>query len=729
MHRPTVATGLALVLSACMARQPLPPPDVPHFREVQAGHNFTCALTVSEGAAWCWGSGSHGELGNGRPISSRVIVRVAGGHRFVSLSAGRNHACALTAEGAAWCWGSNASGELGNAQRDGRALEPVRVATDVRFSRISAGHQHTCAITAGGEAWCWGQSTRGELGGIPEGRTTNVPVPVPSSLRFADISAGGWYTCGVTNAGEGYCWGMDFLGQLGSGGGISRACGTLSNCVAEPQRVVGDVQFRAIATGEHITCSVSTAAQVQCWGDAGHGVLGTARPDTVRCNGYQACQAAPRPVRLPALAKEVVVGRNHVCALLADGRAFCWGWNQRGQLGVDMTREETTEPVAVKTRLRFTTLDAGGAHTCGVAGQRVYCWGENSIGERGDGSRLFASPRPVAVTTRPEPSRHPHQKIIAEDERDILFRTGGPINAFVAAPDGSLFAVTNDSLYRALPDDYRRWAAVGAVDVPQYTVVDGYAPSRDVFFALGSGCARVYRWDANDRWRETPTQVRDSTFRGSDYLGCVRLRRIWGRSARDVFIVGSDGVIMHYDGVRWSAEPNPAQAPARGGGPDAQAMTAFVGVGGDTATTYAATWRHVLRRSSQSAWEILTPTQPALPDWCRVDALGVDGRGLVVAGGEAPCVARYENGRWRSYWSQLAGFRHDLHGGGVRFGDALLFWGASGGVVELRGEQLWTYSTGLSHIRGAAIVRDSLYVSGEYGDSSLVFRVPRNRRR
>src|SRR2546425_11235675 len=81
------------------------------------------------------------------------------------------------------------------------------------FARVSAGGAHTCGVTSGGAAYCWGSKGDGELG---DGTTADrlSPVPVAGGVSFAAVSAGFAHTCGVTAGGAAYCWGYN-----GSGGG------------------------------------------------------------------------------------------------------------------------------------------------------------------------------------------------------------------------------------------------------------------------------------------------------------------------------------------------------------------------------------------------------------------------------------------------------------------------------------------------------------------------------
>ena len=90
-------------------------------------------------------------------------------------------------------------------------------------------------------------------------------------------------------------------------------------------------------------------------------------------------------------------GRGHSCAVALDGRAFCWGRNDQGQLG-DGTLSDRRSPVAVLGGLTFASIASGDFHTCGIttAGQ-AYCWGLNQFGALGDGSQARRL-TPVAVS-------------------------------------------------------------------------------------------------------------------------------------------------------------------------------------------------------------------------------------------------------------------------------------------------------------------------------------------
>lgn len=193
---------------------------------------------------------------------------------FARVSAGGSHSCGVTTGGAAYCWGDNRFNQLGDGSTAINSLTPVPVAGGLTFATVSAGDAHSCGLTTGGAAYCWGRNTAGELGnGTNTGST--VPVPVSGGLTFTAVSAGfdfapanagAAHSCGVRTGGAAYCWGGNARGQLGSGS-------TTSSSV--PVLVSGALTFAAVSAGDGFTCGRTTNGAAYCWGSNGLSELGT----------------------------------------------------------------------------------------------------------------------------------------------------------------------------------------------------------------------------------------------------------------------------------------------------------------------------------------------------------------------------------------------------------------------------------------------------------------------
>jgi len=193
---------------------------------VSTGVEHTCAL-ATDSTAYCWGKNGYGQLGDGSTADTSLPAAVSGGRKFAAITVGFQHTCGLTAGGDAYCWGDNTAGQMGDTLRSTSPV-PVLVVGGHIFLALSAGGFHTCGVATGNTAYCWGSNDGGQLGGsapescLPAGAASLIPcsrrpIPLFGTLNFATISGGSHHTCAVTTGQVAYCWGYNSNGQLGDG--------------------------------------------------------------------------------------------------------------------------------------------------------------------------------------------------------------------------------------------------------------------------------------------------------------------------------------------------------------------------------------------------------------------------------------------------------------------------------------------------------------------------------
>jgi alpha-tubulin suppressor-like RCC1 family protein len=158
--------------------------------------------------------------------------------------------------------------------------------------------------------------------------------------------------------------------------------------------------FWQVSGGGNHTCGVTTDNLAYCWGWNQFGQLGDGtNTGPERCTGAVGpfpCSTRPVLVAGGHSFRRMSAGYYHTCAVTTDSRAYCWGENGQGQLG-DGTISQRLAPVAVAGGHQFRLVEAGSGFTCGVTtDNRAYCWGSNQHGQLGDGT-LTARPRPVLV--------------------------------------------------------------------------------------------------------------------------------------------------------------------------------------------------------------------------------------------------------------------------------------------------------------------------------------------
>jgi len=140
-------------------------------------------------------------------------------------------------------------------------------------------------------------------------------------------------------------------------------------------------RFDTVSAGFGHTCALSLGRAL-CWGRNDRGQLGTAQADD-RCDGI-ACNVTPARVStadglVSMTFTSISAGGDHTCGI-AGGVAYCWGSNQYGQLGLPLSVQRSNRPIAVPSVERLVSIQAKGIRTCGrTPTGREMCWGTAGV--------------------------------------------------------------------------------------------------------------------------------------------------------------------------------------------------------------------------------------------------------------------------------------------------------------------------------------------------------------
>ena len=150
------------------------PPLDEKFVSISSGDDHTCALRA-DGSPVCWGSNSYisDYMGQATPPTEKT---------FTNISSGGGHTCGLRADGSPGCWGSY-------------LLAAGSPLLDKDFTAISSGGVHTCALRADGSPVCWGSNAFGKASPpspVSGSLLSAVELPTPAHSALTDLpSAGG----------------------------------------------------------------------------------------------------------------------------------------------------------------------------------------------------------------------------------------------------------------------------------------------------------------------------------------------------------------------------------------------------------------------------------------------------------------------------------------------------------------------------------------------------------
>lgn len=210
-------------------------------------------------------------------------------------------------------------------------------------------------------------------------------------------------------------------------------------------RGAAGLTFTRVEGSLHAACALNTDGQIMCWGFNAHFLFartGTVLADTgpvavstarrfsqfthgghaqtcgvdrddgvVYCWGHNdryqlgrgtvsSEEATPAPMGGNLRASQVSTVNFSTCLLDLAGAAYCAGFGNvnRQRLGIDETIDPATTPLPVMGGLTFKSLSSGDNGACAVsASDDGYCWGTNSNGQLGLGTATTAPTGPQRV--------------------------------------------------------------------------------------------------------------------------------------------------------------------------------------------------------------------------------------------------------------------------------------------------------------------------------------------
>jgi alpha-tubulin suppressor-like RCC1 family protein len=270
---------------------------------------------------------------------------------------------------------------------------------------MTCSYEFSLVLKTGGTVWGWGINTLGQLGNgtTTASMTSAVQVLGPGGVGFLTgiikIVSSANHVVALKNDGTVWCWGDNTYGQCGTG--VATPMETTPVQVVGP----GGVGFLAgivdIAAGSTHSVAARNDLSVWCWGRNNRGQLGD---NTLIAKSVPTQVLGPLGIGTLGNIIKVAAGAEHTIALDNITQVWCWGYNNRGQCGdntIVTPRQvpvQVTGPLGVGFINNVTTISGGYAHTAAskIDGT-VWCWGYNNSQQCGDNVAGTPKPAPVQV--------------------------------------------------------------------------------------------------------------------------------------------------------------------------------------------------------------------------------------------------------------------------------------------------------------------------------------------
>jgi alpha-tubulin suppressor-like RCC1 family protein len=156
--------------------------------------------------------------------------------------------------------------------------------------------------------------------------------------------------------------------------------------------------WKQVSAGDNHTCAIAIGGKAYCWGFNNVGQLG----DGTNNNSLVPVPVYTGGVLSGKTVKSISVSDSFACVIASDSKLYCWGNGGNGRLGRGSTTSSNV-PVAVNTLgvlngKNISALSLGWHHACALAtDQKVYCWGYGTNGQLGNNTTADST-SPVAVS-------------------------------------------------------------------------------------------------------------------------------------------------------------------------------------------------------------------------------------------------------------------------------------------------------------------------------------------
>jgi alpha-tubulin suppressor-like RCC1 family protein len=393
-------------------------------RELAVGPDRTCIIS-SRDEVFCWGNGAHGILGSEKVLSPYPVRALDANGEMLNAAAqiavGTDHSCIIDTSQRMYCFGINEFGQLGSKNVSGQVvqsdLQPV-----TKVTAIETYGMRTCMVYGSNQGVaCFGDR---DIDNINQKQELNSFVPEEmkkgmSAYKGAlGVSVGKSHICVITSNQQVECLGDGSKGQLGGGETQALKFAQVLDDKRQPLKDVWQIKSR-----EDWTCALKQeTGAIWCWGEWNgsdrwltarqlpvggkpssdfiqmtmnldqicgvHGIdrglyctqLGEKSAD--KLDFKQVFDAEGKPMKKML---SITSGLHHGCALDDDGRTYCWGANDVGQLGL-RTLKDALHPLKVTFKnehlRKASRISAGDRHTCVASSEEaaIFCFGENFFG-------------------------------------------------------------------------------------------------------------------------------------------------------------------------------------------------------------------------------------------------------------------------------------------------------------------------------------------------------------